>query len=101
MRQLWPPTYDKFTARLWACVCSLTLHVVFAVVVFASPDVGWWFFIPGAIPIVMLTGGWFTSLALPGQVFVLVANLSFYYFLALWIIAAFRPATNWWPEKRS
>jgi hypothetical protein len=101
MRQLWPPTYDKFTARVWACVCSATLNVVFALVLFVAPDVGWWFFAPGLTPIVMLTGGWFTSLAFLGNVLLLVTNFSFYYFLALWIIAAVRRPTDWWPAKHS
>jgi hypothetical protein len=101
MRQLWPPTYDKFTTRFWACVCSVTLNALFALILFVSPDVGSWFFVLGLIPVVLVTGVWFTSLALLGEVILLLTNFVFYYFLALWIIAACRPATNWWPTKHS
>jgi hypothetical protein len=100
MRKRWPPAFDKFTARLWACIFSVTLNALFGLVLFVSPDVGSWFFVPGLIPVVMVTGGWFTSLAPFGQVLVVVTNLSFYYFLARWIIAACRPATNWWPASK-
>jgi hypothetical protein len=29
----------------------------------------------------------------------LVTNLIFYYFVARFIISAFRPVKGWWPEK--
>jgi hypothetical protein len=101
MRKLWPPTFDRFTTRFWACLCSVILNILFALALFVAPDVGWWFFLPGLLPILMLTGGWFVSLAFLGNVFVLIVNLGFYYFLTWWIIAACRRPTNWWPAKSS
>jgi hypothetical protein len=101
MKKLWPPTYDKAAARFWASVCSVVLNAGFIVMSRFFPDVAKWFLIPGVIPVVIVTGGWFTSLTPLGNVIVIVTNLGFYYFIALWFIAAVRPATNWWPEKGS
>jgi len=100
MRKLWPPTFDKFSRRFWACFGSVGLNIFFVLVLrFGSPDVATWFFAPGLVPILITTGGWFVSLTVFGNVILLLTNLVFYYFAVSWAIAVFKPATNWWPAK--
>jgi hypothetical protein len=87
--------------RLWACAGSALLNLAAFILLPFFPETMPWFFVPGLIPIVFLTGGWFASLSFTGNLILVLVNFGTYYFLFLWIIGACQPATSWWPTKPS
>jgi hypothetical protein len=83
--------------RLWAVIFSFMLNIVS---VFWSPllapSLAILFLVPGLVRVAMMLPDSWVCVAV-----VLTANFVLYYSLALWIVSAFRPATNWWPARRS
>jgi len=80
---------------------SLLLNLSFYLLACFAPglDNVYLFFLPGLLPVIIMTGGWFVSLNVFGQALMLVVNLAFYYFIAWWLIRAFQPARGWWPTR--
>jgi hypothetical protein len=101
MRKLWPPTHDRFSIRVWAAIISFLLTLGFVVLALLCPqaDSFYMFFVPGLLPVLIITGGWFSSLAPLGIVLMLALNMAFYFLVAWWLISAFEAKTNWWPAK--
>src|SRR5215472_14263334 len=108
MRKLWPPTYDDCSVRLWAIASSFIFNLLFFLLAWLNPATQglYIFFIPGMI--FAMTAGALSGGEAGGSVIVvisavigLLANLGFYYLVSWVFINMFRPATNWWPEKRS
>ena len=107
MHKLWPPTYDNLSVRLWAAAISVVVILFLWLLVKTtdSDTVFWFFAFPGMFPAMIVTGithgdieGSLTPLAFMAW---LLTEFAFYYSIAWVFISAFRPATNWWPEKRA
>ena len=106
MTKLWPPTYDDFSIRFWAAAVSAAINLVAGLLVYfhaVAEPFFLLFFAPGLIVFMLVTRqdfeganfGWF------GLSAGIVVNFVFYYLVAWVLIRSFRPATNWWPAKRS
>lgn len=102
MRKLWPPTYDDFSVRVWAAVISILVNALLWIFVSAGSFVAFLFLaFPGIFPAVILGSGIEDRFNWIGAGAWILTELAFYYFIAWWLIGAFRPATNWWPEKKA
>lgn len=105
MRRLWPPTYDRFTVRLWAAASSAAINLLLVALFFTRLESVFWWMLPGLIPafaVGAMSGvpeGKF-ALVLGGAIF-LIGNFGFYYLVSWVLINLFIPSTNWWPEKRT
>jgi hypothetical protein len=91
----WPPSTEKASVRFWALVCSVALNAGLIVTARFFPDFTIWFFLPGVISVVLVTGLWLSGLNPLHYAFVVLINLGFYYFIADLFITAFRHAANW------
>jgi len=72
---------------------------------FGSQTAFWWL-IPGFIPafaVSAMVGYDVEGPVFPvvGLIMAIAANFGFYYLTSWVLINMFRPATNWWPEKRA
>jgi len=82
--------------RFWAAIFSFTLNIVSLFwLPLLAPSLAILFLVPGLVRVAMMLPDSWVCVAV-----VLAVNSAFYYFLALWIISASRPATNWWPARR-
>ena len=104
MRKRWPPIYDDFSVNVWAALSSVFVNLLGLIcIAFGFINVLWWVGFPGLFAFVLLNGGieeansvWRISVGISSWV---VINLLFYYFIARWVISAFRPVRGWWPER--
>jgi|SRR5579864_5359696 len=105
MRKLWPPTYDRFSVRLWSLFGSAAINLLLSALLLSGSEYVYWWMVPGFLPafaVGAMSGfpdGKFAQV-LGGAIF-LVGNLGFYYLVSWVLISMFTPSTNWWPEKRS
>lgn len=105
MRKIWPPTYDRFSIRLWAVFGSVAINLLLCVLFFSGSEAVFWWALPGIMPafaVGAMSGfpdGKFAQV-LGGTIF-LVGNLGFYYLVSWILINMFTRSTNWWPEKQT
>ncbi|HEY6307393.1 MAG TPA: hypothetical protein VI488_13140 [Candidatus Angelobacter sp.] len=108
MRELWPPTYDDFSVRGWAAALSGSVNLILGLLLYLH-RVGFellFLYLPGFFAYMFVYslanhGIEVASVSRLGLVAAVIANFALYYFVAWWLIRAFRPATNWWPAKHS
>ncbi|MFI5103837.1 MAG: hypothetical protein ACHP79_02830 [Terriglobales bacterium] len=103
MRKLWPPYYDDFSHRVWACILSVSINLTIGLLMYLRISLLLWTRVPAVLSYMAIAGrnseepdvNW------PGLIVALTVNLLFYYFIAWLAINIFRQTKAWWPEKRS
>jgi hypothetical protein len=105
VRKLWPPTYDDFSIRFWAAAASGTINFAIAILLYfrLALFIILWTMAPAILTFMFVSRQDFegASFSWSGLIAGIAANFVFYYLVAWLFIRAFRPATNWWPEKRA
>jgi hypothetical protein len=107
VRKFWPLTQDDFSIRLWAALSSAFLNLVglLCCLWFGVIKVLWLVGFPGALAFLLINGSieeassvWWVSIGIAAWVFI---NLVFYYYVVRFVISAFQPVKDWWPERQS